>query len=211
MQPVGTAATFQKAGLTYEDHHFKLPDGTYQGSPPKNLTKLYTYLPGSADDENKIPQKAVLRAGINALKTQGHCEGTYTVVTGKTNEGMPVYKHNEQDLYLALMKLKGESCWVVARSLTFETKPQLSLKVAVGEGFPWGASLVWQEWNGRDWQPAPSLRAKPSFHGYGQDGGDGWRTHKEDSYHQAQWDVHKMGRLTGSPTGSGMSSPGKLN
>ena len=27
-----------------------------------------------------------------------------------------------------------------------------------------------------------------------QDGGDGWQTHKEASYHEQQWDEHKHGR-----------------
>lgn len=206
MQPVGTAATFQKAGLTYEDHHLKLPDGEYQSSPPKNLTKLYAYLPGTADEENKFPQKVVIRAEINALKVQGHCEGVYTIIDPhvRKSNGLPMYKHSEQDLFLAALKIKGEECWVVARSLTFETKQQLSLKAATGEALPWSSRLTWQEWTGRDWAPAASITCKASFHGYGQDGGDGWRTHKEDSYHVSQWDAHKGGRT--SPTSSGMLS-----
>ena len=33
-------------------------------------------------------------AGINTLKQQGHCEGTYTILAGKESNGSPVYKHN---------------------------------------------------------------------------------------------------------------------
>ena len=40
---------------------------------------------------------------------------------------------------------------------------------------PFGKSLVWTEWDGRDWAPAASVTCRPSFHGYGQDGGDGWQ------------------------------------
>ena len=195
----GTAAIFQKKGIVFDDHHFKTAEGEYQTSPPKELSKLYDYLPKIErdDDENshKAPQKVVMRAGVNELKCQGHCEGVYTLVANTKCEGMPVYKHNTQDLLLAACKVKSEDCWVVARSLTFDTKKQLSLKVATGAGaLPFGTSLVWQEWDGRDWAPAPSVKCRASFHGYGLDGGDGWSTHKEASYHELQWEMHKTGR-----------------
>ena len=37
---------------------------------------------------------------------------------------------SSEDLYLAALKLKGEDCWVVAHSKTFDgSKQQLSMKV----------------------------------------------------------------------------------
>lgn len=43
---------------------------------------------------NPASHPATAGAGINALKQQGHCEGTYTILAGKESNGSPVYKHN---------------------------------------------------------------------------------------------------------------------
>lgn len=81
MQPVGTAATFQKAGLTYEDHHAKDKDGNFQSSPPRELKVLYDYLPSEKEKSSKkVPARISLQAEINSLKHQAHCEGVYALL-----------------------------------------------------------------------------------------------------------------------------------
>lgn len=189
------AGTFTKHGLVYEDHHFKDGEGHYQGSPPKNLKTLYDFLPTERDQQVKqTPQKVVLKCDINALKLQGHCLGVYTLIHGKTHNDRPMWKHAIEDLILCYSKGgKDDDVWVVADSKTIHTKERRCLKGACDgdQKLPFAKAIKWSEWNGRDWQHAEKLSCKPSHHGWGADGGDGWNTPLEKSYHDHQFAMHK--------------------
>lgn len=174
---VGTEALFQKSGIVYSDHHFKDKEGAYQSSPPKELKVLYDYLPTEREKAEKtVPTKVYMQADINALKAQTHVCGVYTLVHGearpwkstkaeqseKFEGGKPMWKHTTEDLVLAADKVNGEDGWVVCKFTTFGTKKQCSMRV-VGAVPPHDAkAAVWQEWDGRDWIPAPTFKCRPS-------------------------------------------------
>ena len=47
--------------------------------------------------------------------------------------------------------------------------PQVAMRVITGGGLPFSKDLVWQEWDGRDFIPAPTVKCRPSWHGWGLD------------------------------------------
>ena len=57
-------------------------------SEPRHLN------PATRVTANPASHPATAGAGINALKQQGHCEGTYMILAGKESNGSPIYKHN---------------------------------------------------------------------------------------------------------------------
>jgi len=190
------AGTFTKHGLTFEDHHFKDAEGQYQSSPPKNLKTLYEYLPTERDATSKqTPQKLVFKSAVNALKVQGHCCGVYTLVTGKMHNDRPTWKHSTEDLMIVLGKGAGEDFWVVVHSKTLSTKERWCMKAPVSgsdKSFPFdGTHGKWQEWTGRVWELSSTATCRPSHHGWGADGGDGYQFHQESSFHDHQFAVHK--------------------
>lgn len=155
--------TFGRPGIRFDDHHFKDKDGKFQISPPKELTKLYHQGP---------PAKVSIQAEINALKSQTQCCGVYTLQNNLVNN-KPVWKHCSEDLVICASQVSGEDGWVVSRFTTAGTsRQQVCMRVAVSDKdampFPPKAGM-WQEWNGRDWIPAPSVKARPSHHGWGLD------------------------------------------
>ena len=169
-------------------------DGRVQTSPPKNLKTLYDFLPSERDAVQKqTPMKVVLKSTINELKVQGHCLGVYTLVHGQLRNERPMWKHSTEDLMLCLSKGGSEEVWVIAHSKTLDTKERVCMKVATEaeRNLPFSNSVRWLEWTGRDWQPAPSVTARPSHHGWGADGGDGWQFHQEKSYHTQQFESHR--------------------
>jgi len=154
-----------KHGLTYEDHHFRDKEGKYQGSPPRELTKLYDQGP---------PKKVSMTAEINSLKAQTQCCGVYTLLpeskTSKGGEGgATMWKHSTEDLVLTSTKISGEDGWVVTRFTTAGVRQQICMKALTNPGeFPF-KNTTWQEWDGRGWIPAPSVKCRPSWHGWGLD------------------------------------------
>jgi hypothetical protein len=177
IQPVGTAATFQKAGLTYEDHHFKLPDGKYQKSPPKKLKEMYNYLPTDDSPYHAIyhtPQRITISAPPNSLKQQAHALGVYCMVQGRECNGKPMYKHATADLVLAHATKVGENDeegWIVAKWSTFGVKDHRCLQIpapqTVTPPIKDVESMPWQEWNGRAWVGMPKIKCRPTYHGFG--------------------------------------------
>ena len=117
----------------YEDHHFKLPEGNYQRSPPKKLKVMYDYLP--TDDSPyhahyHTPQKVTISAPPNSLKQQAHTLGVYCMVQGRTTNDKPMYKHATADLVLAhATKVGEEEGWVVAKWSTFGVKDHRCLQI----------------------------------------------------------------------------------
>jgi len=180
------ADTFTKHGLTHGDHHFKDSSGKEQATPPKELKTLYDYLPssdGGHHDAKQIPMKLAITSEVNALKGQARCLGVYTLVSGKRHNEQPMWRHSTEDLVVALAKDASKDCWMVARSVTIDNKEDRCMKIE-SRPMPWSnKSASWQEWDGRNWSPAPTVKCRPSYHGWGHDGGDGWQHSKETSFH----------------------------
>ena len=105
-----TGSPFSSPGLTYDDHHIKSKDGTYEASPPETLRSLYS--------QEGPPPKLNLGSAINALKAQNHCAGVYVLQKqpgkpeGEANK-QPLYKHCSEDLQICAGTVKGEPGWVV--------------------------------------------------------------------------------------------------
>ena len=63
----------------------------------------------------------------------------------------------------------GDDAWVVCKFSTFSSRQMVCMKLPTDE-LPYACkTAVWQEWDGRDWRPAPSLKCRPSWHGWGLD------------------------------------------
>jgi len=158
--------TFTKAGMVHEDHHFKDGEGRYQRSPPAKMKGMYDYLPNetAAGSPKRIPQKVTLEATINGLVQQAHCLGVYLLVTDLRSG--PVWKHATADLCLAASSIDGEEGWSIGKYTTHGVKERRCMQVAC-EGYPFGTALVWSAWSGRSWEEQPSIKCRPSFHGFG--------------------------------------------
>lgn len=52
---------------------------------------------------------------------------------------------------------------------TLATKKHITMRVLTGGAMPFAKSLVWQEWDGRDFIPAATVKCRPSWHGWGTD------------------------------------------
>ena len=150
------------------DHRMKDKDGKLQTSPPKDLTKLYPAVsPGSP------PAKLCIEAPINSLKLQQGACGVYTLQK-ETREGKPVWKHATEDLCIVGQDTDGEHSWAVARFTTSgSSRMQLCMRVNVADKtkLPCGKRCdgEWEEWNGRDWAKATTVKCRSSWHGWGLD------------------------------------------
>ena len=166
----------EKAGLTFEDHHFKntLTNRT-ERSPPKKLKELYDYLPTDDSPHHAkfhTPTKVSIEAEINSLGAQTHCIGVYAMVEHREHNAKPMYKHATADLVLIADTIDGQDGWMVAQWTTLkDTKKEIRscLRVVTeGQGqFPFQGT--WQMWSGREWKDAPSLKCRPTYHGWGND------------------------------------------
>ena len=122
------------------------------------------------------PPKLNLGSAINALKAQNHCAGVYVLQKqpgkpeGEANK-QPLYKHCSEDLQICAGTVKGEPGWVVCKFSTASSGRQQVCMRLSGASLPYerGNQGKWQEWDGRDWIPAPSVNCKPSWHGWGLD------------------------------------------
>jgi hypothetical protein len=150
-------------------------EGAFQSSPPKDLDKLYKMGP---------PAHVYIESKINALKQAQFACGVYNILLGEdrpwirgsesdnnvTENGQPIWKHSTEDLCLTYVKFKaGEEGWAVCKWSTLATKKHITMRVLTGGSLPFGKSLVWQEWDGRDFVPAASVKCRPSWHGWGTD------------------------------------------
>jgi len=184
---VGSDA-FSKMGLRYDDHHMKDDRGKYTTSPPAKLKTLYHQGP---------PAKVYLRGEINSLKQQGHCLGVYKLLQSVTPNGLPAWKHVNEDLIIASGHVDGEEGWVVAQFTTFNTK-QRRCMVITGEDMPFEPKRepqAWKEWDGRAWSVS-TVKCRASPHGWGEAGVE----------KQAEDDVY-LDRHGGSPTRARKSPP----
>ena len=155
--------TFGKSGSRI-DHHFKDKDGKFQSSPPKELKDLYS-MPAQGGPPNKLS----IQADINSLKAQTHCCGVYTLMPKHQINSKPVWKHTCEDLVICSGSFNGEDGWLVSRFTTSgSSRQQVCMRVVA----PGKESLPtkghnWQEWNGRDWAAAPTVKCRASWHGWG--------------------------------------------
>jgi len=161
------ADTFVKHGMVHEDHHFKTAEGKVQGSPPSKLKAMYDYLPTDAiaTSDKHVPSKIVFSAEINALKVQAHCLGVYQIIPERLGpNGKAIYRHATADLVLMAATVNDEEGWVISK---FSTLPNdRRCFQAACKGYPFG-STPWSSWNGRDWVEEPTVKCRPSYHGYG--------------------------------------------
>ena len=129
------------------------------------LTKLYHQGP---------PSKMSIQAEINALKAQTHCLGVYTLQKNQIR-GKPVWKHCSEDLVICSQEINGgEEGWVVCRFTTSgSSRTQVCMRVTAPDKDALPSSSkskgAWQEWNGRDWVTAPSVKCTQTWHGWGLD------------------------------------------
>jgi len=168
-------STFSKAGLVYDDHHAKSPDGKYERSPPSKLKSMYDYLPRdtASGSAKHVPTKLVLKGDcpesqISDLKGQAHCLGVYAKVPGRDSNGSPMWKHVDGDLVIASAEVDGEKGWVIAQYTTFGVKDNRCMQLVGSELFSNKAS-TWEAWNGRTWTKAENVKVRPSYHGWGMD------------------------------------------
>ena len=125
----------------------------------------------------------VIESKINALKQAQFACGVYNILLGEdrpwitgsetdnsvVENDKPIWKHSTEDLCLVFDKPPGgEEGWVVAKWSTLKTKKQVTMRVKTGD-LPFSKDLVWQEWDGRAWAPTPSVKCRPSWHGFGID------------------------------------------
>jgi len=145
----------------------KAEDGTYRQSPPKNLQTLYA--------QSGPPEKLCLQGEINALKKQTQCCGVYALMPAKNggdSKSPPVWKHATEDLQLCASKIKGDEGWVVCKFSTANAHMQVCMRISTPDGqMPYDKSTQgqWQEFDGRDWINAPSVKCRASWHGWGLD------------------------------------------
>lgn len=133
------------------------------------------------------------------VSAQARCLGVYTILKHQQHNEQPMWRHTSEDL--ALVSTSNKEGWMVCNSLTLAVKEQVCMKV---ESSPWPWSVkgaTWSEFAGRDWAPVSSVTCRPSYHGWGHDGGDGWQTSKETSYHDACV-LNRRHRTGKSPPGS---------
>jgi len=137
-------------------------EGRYQSSPPKELNKLY--------NNQGAPKKVSIEAEINSLKYQTHCCGVYTLLA-ELKDGKPVWKHATEDLVLQLRPSdKGDEMWVIAKFSTAGTNMQVCMRVPVNEkdAMPFGSKAgTWQEFTGKDWIAAATVKCRSTWHGWG--------------------------------------------
>jgi len=178
----GAGSESNRSGMSHDDHHFAKP------SPPATHAALYDYLPcvqerGSA---KRVPKRVTLATEMLGLAEdlqsrkqafmQTKILGTYNL-TPLTASGKPVWKHSREDLVLAAGTVDGEPGWVVALGSVFGIHDKVAARIG-GEAFPFSpaqktgrntkpAPSAWQVWNGRKWIHEPTLRARPSYHGWG--------------------------------------------
>jgi len=192
---------FTKMGITYGDHHLKDKEGAYQSSPPKELKVLYDYLPTEREKPEKgIPTKLVLQGEINSLKSQSVACGVYSLVHGearpwkstkgeqkeKYEGGKPMWKHALEDYVITADKIGGEDGWVVSKFTTLNCKKMSCMRL-VGTTPPYDPKAgTWQEWDGRDWIAAPTVKCRATYHGWGLD----------------KLDKSRLTHSTGSPDGA---------
>lgn len=151
-----------------------------------------------------------------AARVRSHARAHQVKIEGRESNGAPIYKHATSDLVLAKSKTlqtedsdEGEG-WVVARWTTFGTKKeQRCMQIVQSGGMPLDTKrdAKWVEWSGRRWEEAPSVRLKPTWHGYGL-------SSREQSVHNpysASDEVRRVGISAAKRGGRGRSnSPPKL-
>lgn len=167
----GTEATFQKAGLVYDDHHAKTADGKYERSPPSKLKSMYDYLPRdtASGSPKHVPSKLVLKGNnpesqISQLKDQAHCLGVYARVP---NREPPMWKHVDGDLCIAQGDVDGDKGWVICQFTTYGVKDNRCMQL-VGTELHTAKAGVWEAWN-KTWTSVPDVKVRPSYHGWGMD------------------------------------------
>ena len=196
--------TFSKHGLTYEDHHFKTAEGSYERSPPSKLKSMYDYLPSDpvTSSSKHVPKKLVIKGDspetqTNDLNGQARCLGVYDQIPREAN-GHPMWKHVDEDLVIAAGRVDDEDGWVVAQYTTFSDKTAKKSMQLPGREAPWtNKAGTWQAWGGKEWAPAPSIKCRPSYHGWGRNGA-GAVTNTESSVSPPR--PGRKPRSPGSPT-----------
>ena len=154
-------------------------------SPPKNLKAMYDFLPtdeparSNGVSPKHTPRRVTLEAGLNSgmggQLMQSHALGVYNLVPDAKTE-QPLWKHVTADLCMVGASSVGEDeegeplpGWIVAKFSTYgrrEGFEQRCLQV-VSSALPFSRGLVWSAWNGRSWEEQPSIKCRPSHHGFG--------------------------------------------
>uniref|UniRef100_A0A7S2I460 Uncharacterized protein n=1 Tax=Haptolina brevifila TaxID=156173 RepID=A0A7S2I460_9EUKA len=167
--------TFSKAGLVYEDHHFKTADGKYERSPPSKLKGMYDYLPHdpASGSPKHVPAKLVLKGDSpevqnNQLKDQAHCLGVYAKVPNRDVNGSPIWKHVDSDLCIASADVDGEKGWVICQFTTLGVKDNRCMQLVGPELFT-SKGNNWEAWISKTWTSVPNVKVRPSYHGWGME------------------------------------------
>ena len=92
------------------------------------------------------------------LKKQSACLGVYSLVPDREANGQPVWKHSSADYWIA----KTMGLWMVQLEVDVGKNDTGYLMLRdPAASFPHRSSIGWQEWDGKQWVSAPSLKCVP--------------------------------------------------
>lgn len=163
-------------GLQHSDHH------TRDSSPPAKLSTLYDFLP-KGDDVKRLPPRIILVANVTEMSIQSQCFGVYELVPfnlGTDLKPTPVWKHTLENLAIVWGPHREEECWLVARFTSLgktgadnDDVQNVCMRLAAGrDEMPFGrwSDGQWQAWIGRRFEVVPSVKCRPTYHGWGTTG-----------------------------------------